>query len=340
MIKNIDQLIVSLFEGFNPKQQKVLTDRFGLKTGRRATLQEIGDELHVTRERVRQIEEQGIKKIKTRIEEQAGFLLDIAKEHLSRLGGVREDSVFIGEILKKAGFQSGSKHSEAKVRFVLLVAGIPSYHKEDDSFLAFWYTDKKAEKKFFDFIKQMTQFLKNADRDKLFKEKNYAGAVQEYKRFLDLHPIHKSAPYSQYRIGLSYFKQIKSIDRNIEPVQKALTAFDTVVKVYPGSDYINESMEKIKICRDKLAEREFYIGNFYMHKEDYQAAIVRFNNILSDYNDTSVAEKTLYHLGLAYSSSSKADKAKETLQNLLINYPESKYKEDASQLLAKLNSNL
>jgi len=176
--------------------------------------------------------------------------------------------------------------------------------------------------------------------DKLFKEKDYQGAIQEYKRFLELHPIHKSAPYSQYRIGLSYFKQIKSIDRNIEPAQKALAAFDTVIKVYPGSEHINDSMEKMKICRDKLAEREFYIGNFYLHKEDYQAAIVRFNNILSDYNDTSVAEKTLYHLGIAYRSSSKEDKAKEALQNLLTIYPESKYKEDASQLLAKLNSNL
>ena len=176
--------------------------------------------------------------------------------------------------------------------------------------------------------------------DKLFKEKDYHGAIQEYKRFLELHPIHKSAPYSQYRIGLSYFKQIKSIDRNIEPAQKALAAFDTVIKVYPGSEHINDSMEKIKICRDKLAEREFYIGNFYLHKEDYHAAIVRFNNILTDYNDTSVAEKTLYHLGIAYRSSSKEDKAKEALQNLLSIYPESRYKEDASQLLAKLNSNL
>ncbi len=173
--------------------------------------------------------------------------------------------------------------------------------------------------------------------DKLFKEKDYSGAIQEYKRFLELHPIHKSAPYSQYRIGLSYFKQIKSIDRDIEPVQKAMTAFDTVIKVYPNSDYIGDSTEKMKICRDRLAEREFYIGNFYLHKEDYQAAIVRFNNVLSDYNGSSVAEKTLYHLGVAYSSSSKADKAKEILQNLLTVYPESKYKEDASQLLAKLN---
>lgn len=173
MVKNLDQLIHSLFEGFNPKQQKVLTDRFGLKTGRRATLQEIGDELHVTRERVRQIEEQGIKKVKNRIEELAGFLLSAAKEHLSRSGGVREDEVFVSEILKKMNFSSGVKHPEAKTRFLLLVAGIPSYHKEDDAFLAFWYSDKKAEKKFLDFVKQMTQFLKSTDRDKLFKEKTH-----------------------------------------------------------------------------------------------------------------------------------------------------------------------
>lgn len=177
--------------------------------------------------------------------------------------------------------------------------------------------------------------LKKADR--LFKEKDYPGAIQEYKRFLELHPIHKSAPYSQYRIGLSYFRQIKSIDRDIEPVQKALAAFDSLVKLYPVNDYITDSTEKMKVCRDKLAEREFYIGNFYLHKEEYQAAIVRFNNVLTDYNDSAIAEKTLYHLGLAYSSSSKADKAKEILQNLLSVYPESKYKEDASQLLAKLN---
>jgi len=178
--------------------------------------------------------------------------------------------------------------------------------------------------------------LKKADR--LFKEKDYPGAIQEYKRFLELHPIHKSASYSQYRIGLSYFKQIRSIDRDIEPVQKALSAFDTIVNVYPGSEYKNDSTEKIKICRDKLAEREFYIGNFYMRKEDYQAAIVRFTNVLTDYNDTGIVEKTLYHLGIAYSSSSKADKAKETLQTLLTSYPESSYKEDASQLLARLNT--
>lgn len=172
MIKNLDELIDHLFEGFNAKQQKVLAERFGLKSGKRETLQDIGDELHITRERVRQIEEQGIKKVRERAEQSAAQLLGMAKTHLSHAGGVRKDDVFIAELLKEGDLQA-AKHADMKLRFVLIVAGTPLYHKEDDSFHAFWYEDKKAEKRFADFVKHMTQFLKNADRNKLFDEKTH-----------------------------------------------------------------------------------------------------------------------------------------------------------------------
>lgn len=173
--------------------------------------------------------------------------------------------------------------------------------------------------------------------DRLFKEKDYLSAIGEYRRFLELHPIHKSAPYVQYMIGLSYFRQIRSIDRDIEPVQKALSAFETMLKDYPGNEYIDDVREKIKICREKLAEREFYIGNFYLKREDYSAAIERFNNILTEYTDTEVIQKAFYHLGIAYSSSGETGRAVEVLQGLLTRYPDCRYKKDASQLLAKLN---
>lgn len=174
--------------------------------------------------------------------------------------------------------------------------------------------------------------------DKFFKEKDYVGATQEYRRFLELHPLHKSASYAQYRIGLSHFKQIRSIDRDIEPVQKALSAFETILKDYPENEYADDVREKIKVCRTKLAEREFYIGNFYLKKEVYPAAIQRFNNILTDYADTEVVQKAFYHLGIAYSYSGESGKAAEVLQNLLSQYPDTTYKSGASQILAKLNN--
>jgi len=178
--------------------------------------------------------------------------------------------------------------------------------------------------------------LKKAD--KLFKDKDYTGAIQEYRRFLELHPIHKSAPYAQYQIGLSYFKQMRSMDRDIEPVQKALSAFETVLMDYPGNEYMDDAREKIKICRGRLAEREFYIGNFYLKQDEYPAAIERFSTILKEYGDTEAAEKAFYYLGIAYSSSGEQGRAVEVLQRLLSSYPDTKYKKDAAQLLAKLNS--
>lgn len=173
--------------------------------------------------------------------------------------------------------------------------------------------------------------------DRLYKDKDYGGAIQEYRRFLELHPIHSSAPYAQYRIGLSYFKQIRTIDRDIEPVQKAHSAFEIMLKDYPANEYADDAREKVRECRERLAEREFYIGNFYLKKEEYPAAIERFNNILTLYGDTAVVEKAIYHLGIAYSYSGDTGKAIDILENLLAAHPETKYKKGATELLAKLN---
>ncbi len=98
MVKDVDNLINELCTNFNPKQYKVIAGRFGLKTGKRATLQEIGDDLGITRERVRQIEEQVLKKITARIGELANDFLELSNKYLASVGGVRRDDHFINDI--------------------------------------------------------------------------------------------------------------------------------------------------------------------------------------------------------------------------------------------------
>ena len=98
MNKNIDQLLNQLFSPLNPKQIKVLGGRFGFKNGEEMTLQEIGNELGITRERVRQIEEQALKKAAPKVKEEAKSVLEFANTHLASFGGVRRDDVFVREI--------------------------------------------------------------------------------------------------------------------------------------------------------------------------------------------------------------------------------------------------
>lgn len=47
-----------------PREQRVISLRFGLEDGRAKTLEEIGPEFHVTRERIRQIESKALRKLR------------------------------------------------------------------------------------------------------------------------------------------------------------------------------------------------------------------------------------------------------------------------------------
>ena len=47
-----------------PREEMVLKLRFGLEDGRQRTLEEVGKEFKVTRERIRQIEAKALRKLK------------------------------------------------------------------------------------------------------------------------------------------------------------------------------------------------------------------------------------------------------------------------------------
>ena len=51
-----------------PREQKILKMRFGLDTGKTHTLEEVGSEFGVTRERIRQIEAKALNKLKKKRE--------------------------------------------------------------------------------------------------------------------------------------------------------------------------------------------------------------------------------------------------------------------------------
>jgi RNA polymerase primary sigma factor len=56
--------IDSVLGTLTPREQKVLTLRFGLEDGRHRTLEEVGKEFKVTRERIRQIEAKAVRKLR------------------------------------------------------------------------------------------------------------------------------------------------------------------------------------------------------------------------------------------------------------------------------------
>ena len=173
--------------------------------------------------------------------------------------------------------------------------------------------------------------------ESFYGKKNYIEAAGEYQRFLDLHPLHRLAPYAQFRLAMSYFKQINTIDRDAEPLQKAMQALQKLVQVYPNSPYVAEAKAKLAVCRERLARYQMYIGHFYYHKGAYPAAVYRFNKVIQEYGDLEITSEALYRLALSQQGLGQTEKAETALRLLLEKYPESDYGRQANDLMQKLN---
>jgi len=125
--------------------------------------------------------------------------------------------------------------------------------------------------------------LKVADAH--FYRKEYPEAIGAYEDFVQLHPKNEAIPYVKYQIGVCYYEQVLSIDRDQTPTRLAILSFERLLKEHSDSAYAGEATKKINDCRKLLAEHELYVGRFYYKSEHYSAALGRFEGVLTGYMD-------------------------------------------------------
>lgn len=175
--------------------------------------------------------------------------------------------------------------------------------------------------------------------DTYFKKEEYEQAVIEYDEFLKRHPGHEESSYATYRLALSHYKQVKSPDRDPTSTREALKWFEYLVNNYPNSSYVEQSRIKIIECRNRLAKREVHIGNYYLKRKNFKAAADRYNEVVSEYNDTKQFGDALYLLGNSYFNMGDRELAKATLRRVIEEFPDSEYQRKAENLLQEIESN-
>ncbi len=136
--------------------------------------------------------------------------------------------------------------------------------------------------------------LKTADA--YYNIKEYEESVASYEEFESLHPRNEAIPYVIFQIGLCYFEQIDTIDRDQTPAKKALNTFKRLKKQFPGDSYTIKGEEHIKKCLKSLAGHELYVGLFYFKSKHYKAALSRFKSVLTKYSDVGVHQMALQHI--------------------------------------------
>jgi outer membrane protein assembly factor BamD len=169
-----------------------------------------------------------------------------------------------------------------------------------------------------------------------FEKEEYAEALVEYKHFMELHHNHILAPYAAFRIGEIHFKMAKTIDRDPEPMQKAIAAFEQMRKEFPDSRYDSQAQQKLEECHDWIAQMHLFVGQFYYRRGSYLAATHRFQQILKNYPDKPIAAEALYFLAKAHHEMGADDWARENLIVLAEKYPNSTASGAGKSLLEKI----
>ena len=129
--------------------------------------------------------------------------------------------------------------------------------------------------------------------DSHFRLEAYDEAIVAYESFEKLHPRNEAVPYVVNQIGLCWFNQIDTVDRDPTPAQNAMTQFRRVLEQFPGSEYAPKADEKIEKCLDTIAGHELYVANYLKKTKEFKAALKRYEYITAHYPGTAQSEVAL-----------------------------------------------
>ncbi len=154
-------------------------------------------------------------------------------------------------------------------------------------------------------------------------------------RYLDFYPAGEDAPLAQYLVALSYYDQIIDVKRDQSNSFKAMQEFRRLLETYPGSAYQSLAEEKFAIALDQLAGKEMEIGRYYLFREDYIAAIKRFQVVATDYGNSRQKPEALFRLVESYLSLGLVSEAAAASAALAREFPGNEWANDAAALMAQ-----
>jgi hypothetical protein len=156
-VRNLTKTVAQLVKSLNPRNRDIVSRRFGLKNGRKETLESIGRGYGITRERVRQIEEFSLTNLGKIAPEQKDLVkfTSAAKDVIAKEGGVvRERALF-----KLVSGNDKDSVANASLVFALTLDKQLVRFSDNDHFHAFWALDQGQMDAFRGQVNDLTRAL-------------------------------------------------------------------------------------------------------------------------------------------------------------------------------------
>ncbi len=163
-----------------------------------------------------------------------------------------------------------------------------------------------------------------------YKAGESESAIDAADTFIRENPTHPRIDYAWYLKGLTDFERLPNflerwfrVDLNQRPpteARRSFQAFLTVVEQYPNSDYAHDARRRMVYLRNRLADYEIAVAQYYVGRGAYVAAAQRAKVCIEEFDGSPAVRKALEILILSYERMDLKDLANQTRQVYRTNY--------------------
>jgi outer membrane protein assembly factor BamD len=164
-----------------------------------------------------------------------------------------------------------------------------------------------------------------------YKSDDPETAIATLDRFMRVYPLNPNIDYAIYLRGLvNFHRDVGLIEKYVprdesqrDPgaAEDALRDFTALVKRYPQSKYAEDAAQRIVYLRNRLAQHEINVAQYYMRRGSYIAAANRGKYVLENYPRTPAMPEALVVMAKAYKIMEMYDLSEDALRVLELNYP-------------------
>lgn len=156
-------------------------------------------------------------------------------------------------------------------------------------------------------------------------------AVEAADTFIRENPIHERVDYALYIKGLAYFedeagfleKRFKKdvTERPPKDVAEAYSAFRRLVDRYPASQYSADAEQRMVFLKNRLADYENHVADYYLRRGAYIASLNRAKSALEEFNGAPANAESLRIMEQCYERLGMDDLAADARRVRELNFP-------------------
>ena len=135
-------------------------------------------------------------------------------------------------------------------------------------------------------------------------------AIASVDRFIRLNPRDPNVDYALYLKGLANFTRGEGFvdswfprdfaQHDTKTMKDAIHDFSTLIRRFPDSQYSTDAFKRLVFLKNKLAEHEINVAEYYIKREAWLAAARRAQYTIEHYQQSPASRRALEILVLAY----------------------------------------